>query len=114
MGNARAVILFGGLLLWPLVAGCKRAWPEENVRVFKRSCLSSAKAKTPQAEDGALISYCNCAADRVQARYTLEEVTKVETLMLADPNTGREIAKAFSDCSSALRPADRSAARPPG
>jgi hypothetical protein len=53
------------------------------VITYKRACLSSAKSTRPTAHDAALIAYCDCTAKKLQARWSFEEFSKQEALLVA-------------------------------
>ena len=98
--SIRAVIVLGAAV----VLGCRSRWPEENVLAFKRSCLFKARSSAPKLSDAALIAYCDCAAEKMQARYTFEEMSKREALVLAAPNTDPGFQEVLAQCRALIAP----------
>jgi hypothetical protein len=83
----QVVILVTGVVM---AAGCKggppNPYPEDVVRNFVTACRSNA------AE-----SVCECAIDRIQRRFTLDEFKAFEDRM-ARGETPKELIDAVADC----------------
>ncbi len=88
MGRRRQWLVLGIVLASG--AGCKggppRPYPEDVVRNFVTACRSNA------AE-----SVCECAIDRIQRRFTLDEFKAFEERM-AQGETPKELVDAVADC----------------
>lgn len=85
-----------------VLASCTSGWPEENVLVFKQSCLAKAKTTSPAAPEAALAAYCNCTAERLQKRYSFEEFTEQEARMAASGQIPAEVQDVVGECRAAL------------
>lgn len=86
-----------------LVAGCAARWPEENRAAFARSCLANARKTRPTAPEEALVAYCDCAADRLQKRYTLEEFSAIEAQSVRENKPAMELVRVVEDCAGRIR-----------
>ena len=86
-----AVVALGAVIM----LGRRSSWPEEATVTFKHSCLSSARSANQTASDAALMAFCACALAKMQARFTYEEMAKLEALMLAAPTAAPTADPAF-------------------
>ena len=86
-----------------LLAGCAARWPEENRAAFARSCLANARKTKPTAPEDALVSYCDCAAARLQRRYSLEEFTALEAQSVRENKPAMELVRVVEECAGRLR-----------
>ena len=86
-----------------LLAACGARWPEENREAFVRSCLATARKTKPTASEEALVAYCECTANHLQARYSLEEFTALEAKSVRENKPPLEIVRAAEDCGGRLR-----------
>jgi len=86
-----------------LLTGCAARWPEENRAAFARSCLANARKTKPTASEEALVAYCDCAADRLQERYSLEEFTAMEAKSVRENKPAMELVRVVEDCAGRLR-----------
>ena len=91
------------LLALGLLAACGPRWPEENRAAFARSCLANARKTRPAATEEALVAYCDCTADHLQARYSLEEFTALEAQSVREKKPAMELVRAVEDCAGRLR-----------
>jgi hypothetical protein len=85
------------------LAACGARWPEENRAAFARSCLANARKTRPTASEKALVSYCECTARHLQARYTLEQFTALEAQSVRENKPALEIVRAVEECAGQLR-----------
>lgn len=86
-----------------LLAACGARWPEENRAAFARSCLANARKTRPTATEEALGAYCECTANHLQARYSLEEFTALEAQSVRENKPAMEIVRAVEECAGRLR-----------
>lgn len=86
-----------------LVAGCAARWPEENRAAFARSCLANARKTRPQAAEQSLVDYCDCAADRLQRRFTIEQFEAIEAKSLREQKPAMELVEVVEECAGRLR-----------
>jgi hypothetical protein len=86
-----------------LLAGCAARWPEENRAAFARSCLANARKTRPTATDEALVAYCDCAAQRLQERYSLEEFTAIEARSVRENKPAMELVYVVEECAGRVR-----------
>jgi hypothetical protein len=91
------------LVAFGLLAGCAARWPEENRAEFTRSCLANARKTKPTAPEDALAAYCDCAATRLQERYSLEEFTAIEARSVRENKPALELVQVVEDCAGRLR-----------
>src|SRR5262245_9382967 len=91
------------LLLPGLLASCAARWPEENVAAFSRACLANARRTRPTASEATLTAYCDCAAKRVQDRYSLEEFTAIEAQSVRENKPAMELVRVVEECAGLLR-----------
>ena len=86
-----------------LLTACGARWPEENRTAFARSCIATARKTKPAASEESLVAYCDCTAEHLQARYSLEEFTALEAQSVRENKPPMEIVRAVEDCADRLR-----------
>jgi len=86
-----------------LLAGCTQRWPEENREAFTRSCLATARKNTPEAPEQVLADYCNCTADHLQRRFTLEQFEAIEQKSMREKKPAMELVEAVEECTGRAR-----------
>jgi hypothetical protein len=86
-----------------LLAACAAHWPEENVVAFSRSCLANARKSRPDASEAALVAYCDCAAQRLQAEYSLAEFQALEAESLRTNKPALALVRVVEECGSRVR-----------
>jgi hypothetical protein len=86
-----------------LLAACGARWPEENRTAFTGACLANARKTRPAASEESLVAYCDCTAEYLQARYSLEEFTALEAKSVRENKPPVEIVQAVEDCADRLR-----------
>jgi hypothetical protein len=86
-----------------LLAACGTRWPEENRAAFARSCLANARKTQPTAPEAALVAYCDCTADHLQKRYSLEEFEAIEAKSLREKKPPMELVEVVEECARRLR-----------
>ena len=86
-----------------LLAGCGARWPEENRDAFTRNCLATARKNKPQAPEQALVDYCDCAADGLQRRYTLEQFEAIEQRSMREKKPATELIEVVEECARRFR-----------
>jgi hypothetical protein len=91
------------LLALGLLAGCAARWPEENREAFTRNCVATAQKTKPTASEEAIESYCDCAADRLQERFSLEEFMALEAQSVRENKPPMELVRVVEECAGRLR-----------
>ena len=86
-----------------LLAGCTQRWPEENREAFTRSCLASARKSKPEAPERALADYCECTADKLERRFTLEQFEAIEQRSMREKKPAMELVEAVEECTGRAR-----------
>lgn len=86
-----------------LLSACGARWPEENRTAFTRSCVATARKTRPAASEESLVAYCDCTAEYLEARYSLEEFTALEAQSVRENKPPMEIVRAVEDCADRLR-----------
>jgi len=85
------------------LAGCTSRWPEENREAFARSCLATARKNKPKAPEQPLVDYCDCAADRLQRRFTLEQFEAIEARSMREKKPAMELVEVVEECAGRIR-----------
>ena len=93
----------GLMLAAGLLASCATRWPEENVAAFGRSCLANARKSRPDASEAALIAYCDCAAERLQAEYSFAEFEALEAETLRTNKPALGLVRVVEECGTRMR-----------
>ena len=96
--RALVLVLSAGLL-----ASCANRWPEENVAAFGRSCVANARKSRPGADEATLVAYCDCAAERLQAEYSLEQFEALEAESVRTNKPALGLVRAVEECGSRMR-----------
>ena len=91
------------LLALALLAGCAARWPEENREAFARNCIATAQKTRPTASEAAIKSYCDCAADRLQERFSLDEFMALEAQSVRENKPAIEMVRVVEECAGRLR-----------
>ena len=91
------------LLAFGLLAGCTARWPDDTRDAFTRNCLANARKTKPTASEEELASYCDCAADRLQERFSLEEFTALEAQSMRENKPPIELVRVVEECAGRLR-----------
>jgi hypothetical protein len=86
-----------------LLAGCTQRWPEENREAFTRSCLATAHKNKPEAPEKVLVDYCECTADRLERRFTLEQFEAIEQKSMREKKPAMELVEAVEECAGRVR-----------
>jgi hypothetical protein len=73
------------------------------VAAFGRACMANARKSRPTASEAALTSYCDCAAKRLQDRYSLEEFTAIEAKSVRENKPALELVRVVEECAELLR-----------
>ena len=98
----RAICL--GVLAGILACG-RKPWPEENRRAFVESCLHSAAQAVGDAarHRDAITRYCDCSLQRMEEKFPLAEVDRLEALVRASGGRpSAEQTEAVADCAREL------------
>lgn len=87
LGSAASIVAVAAALL---ATGCgKNDYPAKSERAFLSNCEKTSGGKT---------SFCKCALDKVEEKFSYDEFKKEDTAVAAGKSPSRKFTDAIAEC----------------
>jgi hypothetical protein len=93
-------LLTAGAALAMALPALAADWTPQARTAFVQQCVSGAQGSHGKEQ---LQSYCECAADKVSAEFSEEEIQNMGTQGASDPKVRERLMAASSSCNSNLK-----------